>query len=42
MQQCRAEWWVAGPAVDGAEDADVELDEVQRFFSSVGLWERLT
>ena len=37
-----AEWWVAGPAVDVAEDADVDLDEVQRFFTSAGLWERLT
>ncbi len=37
-----AEWWVAGPAVDSADDADVELDEVQRFFTSVGLWNRLT
>ncbi|MBA3800675.1 MAG: hypothetical protein H0X18_16585 [Geodermatophilaceae bacterium] len=37
-----AEWWVAGPAGDRAEDADVELDEVQRFFTSAGLWERLT
>lgn len=37
-----AEWWVAGPAVDRSADADVELDEVQRFFTSVGLWEHLT
>ncbi len=37
-----AEWWVAGPAVDRADDADVELDEVQRLFTSAGLWERLT
>jgi len=37
-----AEWWVAGPAGHRAEDADVELDEVQRFFTSAGLWERLT
>jgi len=37
-----AEWWVAGTAVDRAEDADVELDEVHRFFTSAGLWERLT
>ena len=37
-----AEWWVAGPAVDSAEDADVELNEVQQFFTSAGLWERLT
>jgi hypothetical protein len=32
-----AEWWVAGPAVDKAEDADVELDEVDTFFASHGL-----
>lgn len=32
-----AEWWVAGPAVARAEDAEVELDEVQRFFASFGL-----
>ena len=37
-----AEWWVAGPAVVRAEDADVELDEVRRFFSSLDLWDRLT
>lgn len=37
-----AEWWVAGPAVGSADDADVKLDEVQRFFTSAGLWERLT
>ena len=37
-----ADWWVAGPAGDRAEDADVELDEIQRFFTSAGLWERLT
>jgi len=33
---------VAGPAGDRAEDADVELDEIQRFFTSAGPWERLT
>ena len=37
-----AEWWVAGPAVDRAESADVELDEVRDFFTSHGLWDRLT
>ena len=26
-----ADWWVAGPVVDRAEDADVELDEVSQF-----------
>ncbi len=33
-----AEWWVAGRAVDRAEDADVELDEVARFCTEHGLW----
>ena len=28
-----AEWWVAGKAVDQAEDAEVELDEVERAFT---------
>jgi hypothetical protein len=32
-----ADWWVAGPAVANAEDADVELDEVGRFCSEHGL-----
>jgi hypothetical protein len=34
-----AEWWVAGRAVDRAEDADVELVEVARFCTEHGLWE---
>ena len=33
-----AEWWVAGPAVARAEDADVELDEVERFYTERSLW----
>jgi hypothetical protein len=33
---------VAGPADVPAEEADVELDEVRRFFVEHGLWERLT
>jgi hypothetical protein len=37
-----AEWWVAGPAVDRPENADVELDEVDSFFTSHGLWDGLT
>jgi hypothetical protein len=37
-----AEWWVAGPVVHHAEDADVELDEVERFFRSLDLWEGLS
>ena len=28
-----ADWWVAGAAVARAEDADVELDEVERFYT---------
>ena len=34
-----AEWWVAGRAVDRAEDADVELAEVERFCTEHGLWD---
>ena len=34
-----AEWWVAGPAVSRAEDADVELDEVDAFLAAHGLWD---
>ncbi|MGS0683973.1 hypothetical protein ACVBEQ_02250 [Nakamurella sp. GG22] len=33
-----ADWWVAGPAVDRAEDADVDLDAVEQFFTELGLW----
>ncbi len=33
-----AEWWVAGAVVDRAQDADVELDEVEQFFTGLGLW----
>jgi len=33
-----ADWWVAGAAVPKAEDADVELDEVERLYSKHGLW----
>jgi hypothetical protein len=36
-----AQWWVAGPAVDSAEEADVELDEVERFFTNHDLWDHL-
>lgn len=32
-----AQWWVAGPAVDRAEDADVDLDEVEHFLTDLGL-----
>jgi hypothetical protein len=31
-----AHWWVAGPAVDRAAEADVELDEVERFLTGLG------
>jgi hypothetical protein len=30
-----ADWWVAGPAADRAEDADVELPEVSRFLDAI-------
>lgn len=36
-----ADWWVAGPVVERAEDADVELDEVERFGTDHDLWSRL-
>jgi hypothetical protein len=36
-----AEWWVAGPAVDRAEDSDVDFAEVEDFLTSHGLWDRL-
>jgi hypothetical protein len=34
-----AEWWVAGKAVDRAEDADVELDEVARLYTEHDMWD---
>lgn len=34
-----AQWWVAGRAVDRAEDADVELTEVERLYTEHGLWD---
>lgn len=36
-----AAWWVAGAAAARAEDADVELDEVERFYTERDLWNRL-
>ncbi|MGD0699619.1 MAG: hypothetical protein ABSA02_07040 [Trebonia sp.] len=33
-----ADWWVAGQAVNRAEDADVELGEVERLYSEHALW----
>ena len=32
-----AQWWVTGPVVDRAEDADVDLDEVEQFLTGLGL-----
>lgn len=34
-----ADWWVAGAAMARAEDAEVELDEVERFYTERGLWQ---
>ena len=34
-----ADWWVAGAAVDRAEDARVELDEVGRLYTKHGMWD---
>jgi hypothetical protein len=36
-----AGWWVAGAAAARAEDADVELDEVERFYTEHDLWDAL-
>jgi hypothetical protein len=36
-----ADWWVAGAVAARAEDADVELDEVQRFYDERDLWNDL-
>jgi len=36
-----ADWWVAGTTTTRAEDADVELDEVERFYTERDLWNRL-
>jgi hypothetical protein len=33
-----AEWWVTGKAVDQAEDAEVELTEVERLYTEHNLW----
>ena len=32
-----ADWWVAGPAVDRAGDAAVDLGEVDRFLTDLGV-----
>ncbi len=34
-----AEWWVAGKAVDRAEDAEVELGEVERLYTGQNMWD---
>ena len=34
-----APWWVAGPAVGRAQDADVELDEVERLYTEHDMWD---
>jgi hypothetical protein len=34
-----ADWWVEGRVVDLAEDAEVELDEVERLYTEHGMWE---
>jgi len=36
-----ADWWVAGGVANSAEDADVELDEVEQFYDERGLWSTL-
>jgi hypothetical protein len=33
-----ADWWVAGSAVNQAEDAEVELDEVARLYTEHDMW----
>jgi hypothetical protein len=33
-----AEWWVSGKAVDQPEDAEVELDEVERLYTQNDMW----
>ena len=36
-----ADWWVSGAAVARAEDAEVELDEVDRFLTEHDVWNHL-
>ena len=36
-----ADWWVAGSVAASAEDADVDLAEVERFFTERDLWSNL-
>jgi hypothetical protein len=37
-----ADWWVAGGTAARAEDADVELGEVEQFYTEHDLWDTLT
>jgi len=37
-----ADWWVAGHAATAAEQADVELGEVERFCTEHDLWGQLS
>jgi hypothetical protein len=37
-----ADWWVAGTVVCSAEEAEVDVEEVQRFLTAHALWDRLT
>jgi hypothetical protein len=34
-----APWWVAGRAADKPEDAEVELDEVERLYTEHDMWD---
>jgi hypothetical protein len=36
-----ADWWVAGGVTASAEDADVELDEVEQLYTERDLWDTL-
>jgi hypothetical protein len=36
-----ADWWVADGAAASAEDADVELDEVEQLYTERDLWNTL-
>jgi hypothetical protein len=36
-----AKWWVAGRVVDQPEDADVELNEVERLYTERDMWDSI-
>lgn len=36
-----SDWWLAGPVVNQAENAEVELDEVKRFCDEHDIWSLL-